>query len=139
MPLNYAKWDNLDVSDSDNENRKAVTSITQPKVITPPTNESTRDGGVQAVRIFCEIDKRNGHPIFGTHFIPDDDPVFETHPLPVSARIRLPLVMRKVGTPYSPGTGDLDCQIATYLAIDTKSGFAPYQWQSDVSVFEVAI
>ncbi|KAF8586987.1 hypothetical protein K439DRAFT_1631106 [Ramaria rubella] len=97
----------------------------------PPTaqtnlgNARNNINEILAVRIYCDGDKRQpGVGTFAQTYIPKDHPVFKTTPLPVSRTLQLPLVMEREGSKY-PNRADLDCQIATYLAIDTKSGFAP--------------
>ncbi|KAJ7496805.1 hypothetical protein FB451DRAFT_970851, partial [Mycena latifolia] len=93
---------------------------------------------VQAVIIWCEKDKRTpGRGTFNATAVPKDDPVFDLPPLPVSARLDCPLVMRRTGT-TSPHPADLDCQIATFLAINPRSGFAPPEWKSHVGTVIVA-
>lgn len=92
---------------------------------------------VQAVTIWCTKDQQAGRGAFSATTIPTDDPIFDLAPLPVSARLECPLVMRRTGT-TSPSRADLDCQIATFLAIDSHTGFAPPQWQSHVGSVIVA-
>ncbi|KAJ7228475.1 hypothetical protein GGX14DRAFT_413327 [Mycena pura] len=93
---------------------------------------------IQAVNVWCAKDQRAaGRGTFNATTVSIDDPIFDLAPLPVSVLLDCPLVMRRIGT-TSPNRADLDCQIATYLAIDPDSGFAPPQWQSHVGSVVVA-
>jgi hypothetical protein len=66
-----------------------------------------------------------------------DHPIFSNYVPPVPALIEIPLVLHRVGT-QSQTRADLDNQIATYLNIDSKSGFAPPAWRSNVGTVLVA-
>ncbi|KAJ7146373.1 hypothetical protein C8R44DRAFT_864143 [Mycena epipterygia] len=93
---------------------------------------------VKAVSVWCKKDMRTtGRGTFNATTIAGDDPIFNLDPLPVSVHLGCPLVMRQTGT-TSTNQADLDCQIATYLAIDPSSGFAPEEWQSRVGSVIVA-
>lgn len=92
---------------------------------------------VKGVRIFCDKDKRIMVKPFAATEISPLDPVFKEPVLPVWARLGIPLVMRRVGT-TSDDRADLDCQIATYLAINDDNGFADMKWQSYVGTVIVA-
>ncbi|KAJ7099461.1 hypothetical protein B0H15DRAFT_547601 [Mycena belliarum] len=93
---------------------------------------------IQAVVVWCAKDKRTpGRGTFNATTVAQNDPIFDLSPLPVSTRIDCPLVMRRTGT-TSPDRADLDCQIATFLAIDPRSGFAPPEWQSHIGSVIVA-
>jgi hypothetical protein len=102
----------------------------------PPVNPA---GQVLAIRVYCELEKRkNPTPRpWDVVQIPADHPVFRGAPLPVAVRLEVPLVMVREGT-RSDERADLDCQIATFLAIDPTSGFAPPRWQSHVGTVIVA-
>ncbi|KAH6973973.1 hypothetical protein EDB80DRAFT_900410 [Ilyonectria destructans] len=54
-----------------------------------------------------------------------------------SPLIEVPLVLHRVGT-RSANRADLDNQIATYLNINSDSGFVPPTWQSHVGTIVVA-
>ncbi|KAJ7280059.1 hypothetical protein C8J57DRAFT_119436 [Mycena rebaudengoi] len=93
---------------------------------------------IQAVTVWCTKDLRTaGRGTFNATTIAKDDPIFALPTLPVSALLGCPLVMRRTGT-TSSNRADLDCQIATYLAINPRSGFAPAEWQSGVGTVIVA-
>jgi hypothetical protein len=66
-----------------------------------------------------------------------DHPIFSNYVPPVPALIEIPLVLHRVGTQSQTRAG-LDNQIATYLNIDSKSGFAPPAWRSYVGTVLVA-
>ncbi|KAM0321852.1 hypothetical protein ACHAQA_009857 [Verticillium albo-atrum] len=69
--------------------------------------------------------------------ISEDHPVF-SNPVPDIPRlIEVPLVIHQVGT-ESMNRAHLDNQIATYLNINSGSGFAPPVWQSYVGTVVVA-
>ncbi|EJD37506.1 hypothetical protein AURDEDRAFT_116757 [Auricularia subglabra TFB-10046 SS5] len=154
-PLNYARWDNIDVdTDSDDDaprapspapvptaattgNRAASAASASSSTQAQPTPHETAQT-VQAIKIYCELDKRR-HP--GAPWvpvtIPATHPVFSEPALPVSRRLDLPLAMWREGT-KSADRADLDCQMATYLAIDDRTAFAPPRWQAYVGTVIVA-
>lgn len=157
-PLNYARWDNMDVeTDSDEDashapvraavssaraagdssGTAASTSTRAPAQTTLPSTQEPVQS-VQAIRIYCELDKVK-HP--GAPWvpvtIPATHPVFSEPALPVSRRLGLPLAMWREGT-KSSNRADLDCQMATYLAIDDRTAFAPPRWQANVGTVIVA-
>jgi hypothetical protein len=66
-----------------------------------------------------------------------DHPVFSNFVPPVPGLIEIPLVLHRIST-QSTNRADLDNQIATYLNIDSESGFAPPAWQSYVGTVLVA-
>ncbi|KAF8586973.1 S-adenosyl-L-methionine-dependent methyltransferase [Ramaria rubella] len=93
---------------------------------------------VLAVRVYCEGDKKQLRvQPFVQVFVPKNHSVFTTQALPVSTTLALPLVMQREGSAYS-ARADLDCQMATYMAIDTRSGLAPLEWQSRVGTVIIA-
>lgn len=66
-----------------------------------------------------------------------DHPVFSNYVPPVPGLIEIPLVLHRVGI-QPTNRADLGNQIATYLNIDSESGFAPQAWQSYVGTVLVA-
>ncbi|KAF2878598.1 hypothetical protein BDV95DRAFT_479395, partial [Massariosphaeria phaeospora] len=114
---------------------------------------------IQGVRINCdadiEVDKR---PRFEKVEIPPADPVFSQDPTPVSKRIELPIVVRRVlrsvsgwvrrKSEYRGAHAPKDNQAATFLHIgcDPKEnyyrryswGLAPMEWQDSVGAVIVA-
>lgn len=84
---------------------------------------------VRGVTIHCENDKRRGAGIFQ---ITDLSPTHNIHTegvlCPVSVKIGLPIIMYRHlrGDPLAAARdAGLDNQIATYLMVDPRSGFAP--------------
>lgn len=164
-PLNYARWDGVD-TDSEDEQTSPRTSVSSgdrdraraakatsasaatsssSKVptdvsgsVAAPTPTGQDAGVVHAIRIYCDKDKRThpGAPWVPTT-IPADHPVFAEAPLPVSVRLGIPLVMLREGT-VARDRAELDCQMATYLAIDDHTGFAAPRWQMNVGTVVVA-
>lgn len=63
--------------------------------------------------------------------IPSHHPIFEGPIIEIPALLEIPLVIHRLGT-QSASQPDLDCQIATWLMIKYKDGFAPPKWQSHV-------
>ncbi|KFA68155.1 hypothetical protein S40285_10673 [Stachybotrys chlorohalonatus IBT 40285] len=93
---------------------------------------------VQAVIIRCGIDQHtSGLSQWSSITIPADHPVFWQPVPPLAQRLNIPIAIHREGT-KSPNRADLDNQIATYLAIDPESGFAPLSWQSGVGTVIVA-
>ncbi|KAJ6589977.1 hypothetical protein DFH09DRAFT_976520 [Mycena vulgaris] len=93
-----------------------------------------------AVTVWCQKDLHvgiAGRGTFNATTIPQNDSIFDLAPLPVSVRLECPLVMRRIGT-SSSNQSDLDCQIATFLAINPRTGFAPPEWQSHIGSVIVA-
>ncbi|KAI5855532.1 hypothetical protein GGS23DRAFT_443307 [Durotheca rogersii] len=98
----------------------------------PPSTPAS----IPAVIVRCEGEKSKFAPWSATA-IKADHPVFSNSVPPVPGRIEIPLVLHRVGT-QSVNQASLDNQIATYLNIDSESGFAPPAWQSRVGTVLVA-
>lgn len=152
-PLNYAKWDHIGDSDSEEEvmlppSKASTSNATQANKTSPkpPPPTSIKEKyispassvKVKAVRVPCELDKAHteGKP-FEVWEISIEHPIFQSKPIPISDKIGFPLLVYKEGTVY-PERQPLDNQIATYLNIDLESGFAPPEWQSHVGTILVA-
>lgn len=76
-----------------------------------------------------------GH--YSALFLPREDPIFKTTPVPISQKIDFPLLIQRTEKP--PTRGPLgDNQHATWLMIDPVTGFAPAEWQSGVGNIVVA-
>lgn len=157
--LNYAKWDHIGDSDSEDEVMSPPTASTSDatqanKQYLAPSSATSKPSNftpakeryvdlassvkVEAVRVPCELDKAQteGKP-FEIREISIDHPIFKSKPIPISISIGFPLLVFKEGTIY-PERQPLDNQIATYLNIDLTSGFAPSEWQSYVGTIIVA-
>ncbi|KAH0600504.1 hypothetical protein MHUMG1_01501 [Metarhizium humberi] len=139
-PIDYSKWDNID---TDSEPEALPQQTPAPKAIPPPAPTSSvsaesqsASGTVQAVIVRCDSEKRRLPPWSATT-IPADHAVFSQQVPPVPGLISIPLVLHRMGT-KSANRADLDNQIATYLNIDSDSGFAPPTWQSHVGTVLVA-
>lgn len=139
-PINYSKWDNID---TDSEPEALPQQTPAPKAVPPPVptpsvsaESQSALGTIQAVIIRCDSKKRRLPP-WSTTTIPADHAVFSQQVPPVPGLISIPLVLHRMGT-KSANRADLDNQIATYLNIDSDSGFAPPTWQSHVSTVLVA-
>ena len=92
---------------------------------------------IQAVTIWCNLERRVKRERWSATTIPADHPVFSKQVMPVPALIEVPLVVYRLGT-SSDNVADLDNQAATYLNIDPDSGFAPPAWQQCVGTVIVA-
>jgi hypothetical protein len=99
------------------------------------------EGEVYAILIPCDGDKqRLRTPPFIPIHVPPTHGVFQLAPTPVSSAVGFPLIVCQIHSLPVESTPRqlLDNQIATYLCIDTESGFAPAQWQSHVGTVVVA-
>ena len=133
MTIDYTKWDNMD---TDSEPEISPPSVPETQAPAPqsdapaaPVTNSTA-GSIQAVIVRCDVERIKFAPWSAT-MIKADHPVFSTHVPPVPGLIEIPLVLHRVGT-QSTNRADLDNQIATYLNLDSETGFAPPAWQSYV-------
>ncbi|KAH8654271.1 hypothetical protein BGZ61DRAFT_500629 [Ilyonectria robusta] len=118
MIIDYSKWDNID---TDLELEISPPLVPTPQAPIPAAPQS----GIPATTAPSAIIIKADHPIFSNH-VP-----------PVPGLIEIPLVLHRIGT-QSTNRADLDNQIATYLNIDSESGFAPSAWQSYVGTVLVA-
>lgn len=95
---------------------------------------------VDACFMFSAGDKR-GH-LFDTLSIPADHPIFSAGTLsPLSVMMELPLLIYREDRRPSlsiPRSAAMDNQAATYLMFDTKTGFAPPEWQQGIGTVIVA-
>lgn len=86
-------------------------------------------GYVQGIVISCVADKRRGAGIFETKDIEPTHKIYKQGEVcPLSLQVGLPLVMYRhlhENPLYMTRDEGLDNQIATYLMIAPKSGFAP--------------
>ncbi|KAH6707851.1 hypothetical protein DL95DRAFT_450274 [Leptodontidium sp. 2 PMI_412] len=92
--------------------------------------------GAEPQAISC-VKIHSPHTRYEAVEISSDHAVFNTKPLPITAKCGYPLVMfREVeGLQRGPGT---DNQHATWLNINPKSGFAPPDWQGGIGTVVVA-
>ena len=88
------------------------------------------DNSVAGVRINCKADMGDGG-LFKKVQVPDDDPIFTKGEIcPVASLLGLKL--RAMQLPKQKGNIEphmFDNQPATYMMIDTISGFAAPRWQ----------
>ncbi|KAH6874065.1 hypothetical protein B0T10DRAFT_533095 [Thelonectria olida] len=129
MTIDYSKWDNIDIESAP---EVSPLSVPAPQAPAPTALQSGAPataapsgtpGSIQAV--------------ISAIMIKADHPVFSNYVPPVPGLIEIPLILRRVGT-QSTYRADLDNQIATYLNINSESGFAPPAWQSYVGTVLVA-
>jgi len=97
---------------------------------------------VAGFKIPCHVE-RSASAMFIPIEIEEDDPIFTTgggYSAPVSKKLGLTVCMRKFPSPEESGYGrfQLDNQVATYLMIETGSGFAKPIWQTNVGSVIVA-
>ncbi|KAL7411043.1 hypothetical protein BDY24DRAFT_397515 [Mrakia frigida] len=164
-PLNYSKWDNLDLNDSDDEQPSAPlppqptassstasssssSSSSKAKPLSPPSppsllspaNPAQPPGKVAAVWIPC-IGQRTGD-LFLPKLIDDNHPIFsegESSPLSKLVGMEI-LVWREEKRDYREigHSPPHDNQSTTYMMINPSDGFAPPRWQSGVGSVIVA-
>ena len=89
---------------------------------------------IKVARIACAGEMRQGRLHHETIELSSNDPIFKMKAnCPIGERVGLPLVVKKLDRFSSQEKADYDCQWATYIQIDTKTGgFAPYDWQNYV-------
>ncbi|KAH7026714.1 uncharacterized protein B0I36DRAFT_331184 [Microdochium trichocladiopsis] len=147
MPIDYSKWDSIDMESEDDAPAppapvrptppvaaSASNTKTSPRSTSSTTASSSSDA--QAVILCCKKDQVSAPPWSATT-IPTTHPVFDNPVPPVPDTIKIPLVFHRLGT-VSNRQVDLDNQIATYINIDGGIGFAPPEWQSHVGSVIVA-
>ena len=99
-----------------------------------PNCHAVKDEIVKVVKIHA---KTGGGGHYSRFWVPREDPIFNTKPVPISQKIGFPLLVRR--PMHESARGPLtDNQHATWLMIDPTTGFAPAEWQSGVGNVFVA-